>query len=97
MPVRKVKGALVEANGRRIALIYDWDTNSGNADKRFTSEEYKARVDFLLAALNGSDEMCTCKHVFHWHFEHDKVPSGRTGCGHPGCDCTKFQPETKAK
>lgn len=32
----------------------------------------------------------TCDHVYKWHFESDRLPSGRTGCGHPACECSAF-------
>lgn len=35
-------------------------------------------------------DICTCTHDFHWHYEKDKLPSGRTGCGDPNCECQLF-------
>ncbi len=34
---------------------------------------------------------CTCFHHFHWHFEAQELPSGRTGCAVPHCNCKEFK------
>lgn len=41
--------------------------------------------------VTDDTDCANCEHVYHWHFERDKLPSGRTGCGHPSCECEVFQ------
>lgn len=97
----------VIAKSRNLALLRPWENSTDREvhcqDSIVNITLFAFGVGFDAGAAAARREvvvdgiMCKCGHEYHWHFERDKLPSGRMGCGHPVCECKIFQQLEKEK